>query len=100
MKTVPVLANFRMGSRAWGRILPGIVVLFISWANAADPAALSDEQRREIEQALPGKAQVQPAKPRRLLIFSRNVGYGRYCSPELPRVCSYKVTHPGFCRAH
>jgi type 1 glutamine amidotransferase/sugar phosphate isomerase/epimerase len=65
-----------MGSRAWGRILPGILLLVVSCANAADPAALTDEQRREIEQALPAKAQVQPAKPRRLLIFSRNVGYG------------------------
>ena len=76
MTTVPVHANFRMGSRTWGRILPGLVLLFVSWANAADPAAITDEQRREIEQALPPKAQVQPAKPRRLLIFSRNVGYG------------------------
>lgn len=80
METVPVYVNFRMGSRAWGRILPGIVLLFVSLANATDPVVLTNEQRREIEQALPAKAQVQPAKPRRLLIFSRNVGYGGHRS--------------------
>ena len=80
MNTIPVHANFRMASRACGRILRGILLLFVSWANAADPTGLTDEQRREIQQALPAKAQVQPAKPRRLLIFSRNVGYGGHRS--------------------
>ncbi len=63
MKTVPVPADFRMGSGAWGCIVAGIALLLVSWANAGGPPALTDEQRREIEQALPAKAQVQPAKP-------------------------------------
>ena len=36
---------------------------------------IGDEDRIKIEQALPEKAAVSPAKPRRLLIFDVNVGY-------------------------
>ncbi len=76
MKTVPRYVSVRMGSRAWGGLLPALVLVFSTWANAADPEVLTHEQRRAMEQALPAQATVQPAKPRRLLIFSRNVGYG------------------------
>ena len=38
------------------------------------------DERAKIEQAVPRMAIVQPAKPRRLLIFSRNVGYGGHPS--------------------
>lgn len=76
MKTVSVLASFRMGSGAWARILPGIVLLFVSWANAGDPAALTDEHRREIEQALPAKAQVQ-----RVQTFLRTASRSRNIHP-------------------
>lgn len=37
-------------------------------------------ERVRIEQAVPAKAIVQPAKPRRLLIFTLNVGYGGHPS--------------------
>jgi type 1 glutamine amidotransferase/sugar phosphate isomerase/epimerase len=43
---------------------------------AAGSYVTNADQRQLIEQALPAKAAVEPAKPRRLLIFSRNVGYG------------------------
>ena len=38
------------------------------------------EERQKIEQAIPAKAPAQPAKPRKLLIFDRNVGYGGHRS--------------------
>ena len=38
------------------------------------------EDRARIEQALPEKAIVTPLRPRRLLIFTRNVGYGGHAS--------------------
>ncbi|HEY9172774.1 MAG TPA: hypothetical protein VI136_10865 [Verrucomicrobiae bacterium] len=38
------------------------------------------DERARIEQALPAKAVVQPLKPRRLLIFTLNVGYGGHPS--------------------
>jgi type 1 glutamine amidotransferase len=40
----------------------------------------SSEDRLRIEQALPEKAIASPAKPRRLLIFTLNVGYGGHPS--------------------
>jgi uncharacterized protein (TIGR02145 family) len=57
-----------------------IVLAFLgSCAVAADLAA-DPESRRLIEEAQPAKARVQPAEPRRLLIFTRNVGYGGHRS--------------------
>jgi len=49
---------------------------------AAQPARrpISDEERLKIERAIPSKAPALPAKPRRLLIFDRNVGYGGHRS--------------------
>ena len=41
---------------------------------------VSDAERLKIEAAIPAKAWVSPAKPRRLLIFDLNVGYGGHRS--------------------
>jgi type 1 glutamine amidotransferase/sugar phosphate isomerase/epimerase len=49
-------------------------------AIGAESFVKNAEERERIEQALPGKAIVQPAKPRRLLIFTLNVGYGGHPS--------------------
>ncbi len=38
------------------------------------------QQRAKIEAAIPAKAVVAPRKPRKLLIFDRNVGYGGHAS--------------------
>jgi type 1 glutamine amidotransferase len=46
----------------------------------ADFFVKNAEERARIEQAVPVKAIVQPAKPRRLLIFTLNVGYGGHPS--------------------
>ncbi len=43
-------------------------------------ASISAEDRARIEQAVPRTAMVKPVKPRRLLIFTRNVGYGGHPS--------------------
>jgi len=47
---------------------------------AAPRAAVSDADRQKIEQAIPAKAPARPAKPRKLLIFDLNVGYGGHPS--------------------
>ncbi len=39
-----------------------------------------DTERQRVEAAIPAKAFVQPRKPRRLLIFELNVGYGGHAS--------------------
>ena len=45
-------------------------------AVAADSApAVSPEERAKIEQAIPAKAPAAPKKPRKLLVFTLNVGY-------------------------
>ncbi|HYG36746.1 MAG TPA: ThuA domain-containing protein, partial [Clostridia bacterium] len=49
-------------------------------AISADSFIKSAENRARIEQALPRDAVVKPAKPRRLLIFTLNVGYGGHPS--------------------
>ncbi|HEY9172776.1 MAG TPA: ThuA domain-containing protein [Verrucomicrobiae bacterium] len=46
----------------------------------ADTFVQNADERARIEQALPTKAVVQPLKPRRLLIFALNVGYGGHPS--------------------
>ena len=43
-------------------------------------AALASDERQRIEAAIPAKAFIQPRKPRRLLIFELNVGYGGHSS--------------------
>jgi type 1 glutamine amidotransferase len=44
------------------------------------PQAVSAEERAKIEGAIPAKAVVSPAKPRKLLIFDLNVNYGGHRS--------------------
>ncbi len=46
----------------------------------AESFVKSADERSKIEQAVPTTAIVQPAKPRRLLIFTLNVGYGGHPS--------------------
>jgi type 1 glutamine amidotransferase len=47
---------------------------------ARGEAAGESEERKRIEAALPAKAFVTPRKPRKLLIFDLNVGYGGHAS--------------------
>jgi hypothetical protein len=47
---------------------------------AGDTFVVNSEDRLRIEQAVPDKPIVVPAKPRRLLIFTLNVGYGGHPS--------------------
>ena len=42
---------------------------------AAEPLVQNNEERERITQAIPKRAAVRPQKPRRLLIFTLNVGY-------------------------
>ena len=65
-------------------ILPGLVLLasaaFGQTLPASGGAAVSDEQRRLIEQAVPGTAPAAPAKPRKLLVIDWSVGRGAHRS--------------------
>lgn len=56
-------------------VFAGVAVLALLLPHARAAAPLSDADRARIEQALPRKAFVRPERPRRLLIFTRNVGY-------------------------
>ncbi len=47
---------------------------------AGEPFVKNTEERQRIEQAIPAHAPARPAKPRRLLIFTLNVGYGGHPS--------------------
>jgi len=79
---------------AWGRALRLVVLLAASLASlpAAEPANPSPApasafpsdpaERLRIDQALPATAAARPQKPRRLLIFDRNVGYGGHPSAK------------------
>ncbi len=49
-------------------------------APAAEPFVKNAEERARIEKAIPDAPLVKPAKPRRLLIFTLNVGYGGHPS--------------------
>ena len=54
-----------------------------AWLAPADAAAqdgVTPEAREKIEAAIPAQAIVPPAKPRKLLIFDLNVGYGGHGS--------------------
>ncbi len=62
-----------------GAIL-GTALLLGASAIRADSFVQNADERARIEQALPAKAVVQPLKPRRLLIFTLNVGYGGHPS--------------------
>jgi type 1 glutamine amidotransferase len=61
-------------------LLSMLIVAFAATAATAQSFVKNAEQRAKIEQALPQKALVAPAKPRRLLIFTLNVGYGGHPS--------------------
>lgn len=54
----------------------------VATANAADDAAILKDpaERQRVEDALPAKAPAKPLKPRKLLIFDLNVGYGGHRS--------------------
>lgn len=45
-------------------------------------SGVSDEERQKIESAIPAKSPAAPKKPRKLLVFTRNVGYGGH--PSIP----------------
>jgi len=57
----------------------GILVMPSPWHTTTE-ANVSDEQRQQIEAAIPSKAFVSPCKNRKLLIFDLNVGYGGHGS--------------------
>ncbi len=66
-------------------ILNQPVLQLAAWLLAASELAaasfvLNESDRARIESALPAKAPAQPLKARRLLIFTRNVGYGGHPS--------------------
>ncbi len=56
------------------------VLAAVTASTRAEPFVQNPEDRARIADALPARAIVQPAKPRRLLIFTRNVGYGGHPS--------------------
>ena len=56
-------------------------IFAVPWIGAGPAhAALESDERQRVEAAIPAKAFVQPRKPRRLLIFDLNVGYGGHSS--------------------
>ena len=61
-------------------LLPLAALLLAASELAAASFMLNESDRARIESALPAKAPAQPLKPRRLLIFTRNVGYGGHPS--------------------
>jgi len=77
--------------RGFARISPVFVLLCCTRGTvAAEPAApqavvvpaslVKEADRRKIEAAIPAEAPARPAKPRKLLIFDLNVGYGGHAS--------------------
>lgn len=56
------------------------ILLTVLPAIGAESFVENADERAKIEQAVPAKAIVQPTKPRRLLIFTLNVGYGGHPS--------------------
>ncbi len=55
---------------------PAALVLLFATASVAEESLVPDAaQWSRIEKAMPGQATAKPAKPRRLLIFNRNVEY-------------------------
>jgi len=66
-----------------GQTTAATSVLIAPWLKQAmaQPSARGDSQERQrIEQAIPTKAFVTPRRPRKLLIFDLNVGYGGHGS--------------------
>jgi type 1 glutamine amidotransferase len=65
------------------RFLAGAGAFSLAWPGFAPARAgpvVGDDERRRIEGALPSEAPGRPSKPRRLLIFDLNVGYGGHRS--------------------
>src|SRR5262245_6451037 len=55
--------------------LAGLVLASCTYAGGGEFFIRNSEERARIEQAVPRTSLVKPAKQRRLLIFTRNVGY-------------------------
>ena len=66
MKRTPLLVTL---------VASGVLVAVAAAQPPVPLIDLPDDERQKIEQALPAKAVVPPAKPRKLLIFDLNVGY-------------------------
>ncbi len=73
----------------WTISLLAMLCCGVGAAGAQGPAAqgvvvpasvVTDADRRKIEEAIPAQASVKPTKPRKLLIFDLNVGYGGHRS--------------------
>ncbi len=60
--------------------LSAALAAWLAPANAAAQGSVTPEEREKIEAALPAQAVAPPAKPRKLLIFDLNVGYGGHGS--------------------
>lgn len=60
-------------------LISGLLALTCLYGNA-ESFVKNSEERARIEAALPDQALVQPARPRKLLIFTLNVGYGGHPS--------------------
>ncbi len=63
-----------------GRIARAGVLAMLCLARASTGVDLPVQAQQRIEAALPARAPVQVSKPRRLLIFDLNVGYGGHGS--------------------
>lgn len=68
----------------WPLRLNHLLLAFVAAAacgrSNAQPRDLTAEDRQKVEEAIPIRAEVSPQKPRRLLIFDRNVNYGGHSS--------------------
>ncbi len=74
--------QFALNSWMLQCLVGAVFVALMGWlpVRGAEHFVKSEEDRARIEQALPQKAPAKPAKPRRLLIFTLNVGYGGHPS--------------------
>jgi len=75
----------RMAPFLWGAVLSAcgwaLAFVLLGWVGGAGAQEAPDaETQAKIEAAVPAKALVQPRKPRKLLIFDLNVGYGGHGS--------------------
>lgn len=57
-----------------------LVVPSFGSATAQPPTGTDSDERQRIEQAIPSEAPARPLRPRKLLIFDLNVGYGGHGS--------------------
>jgi type 1 glutamine amidotransferase/sugar phosphate isomerase/epimerase len=64
-----------------GRALTSVAILVLACLKSPSTLAqVSEAERHKVEAALPTQAPARPAKPRKLLIFDLNVGYGGHRS--------------------